>query len=207
MEGLLGNNGIVVDPASRTDGISRPSSTVQPNAASTTASPTVPPRSQSVIGSVPGSPESDTLSTEDELFEASVPRIKKEEDEENVVDQFGQLALDGHGQLRWIGGSSTMSLIEAFHSMSADPGATPPPASKTPRLNVLYFPPSVAPGKLSALPGAEEVEYPERDLADKLVSSSVKPSISFCNIFYPIRSMSISRNSITHCLASISPRS
>ncbi|KAF8761802.1 Fungal specific transcription factor domain [Rhizoctonia solani] len=62
----------------------------------------------------PGSPES-TLSTEDELFEAAVPRIKKEEDEENVADQFGQLALDGHGQLRWIGGSSTLSLIEAFH--------------------------------------------------------------------------------------------
>ncbi|KAF8609200.1 hypothetical protein BDV93DRAFT_432103 [Ceratobasidium sp. AG-I] len=170
MEGLLGNNGIVVDPASRTDAVSRPSSTVQPNAsASTIASPTVPPRSQSIIGSAPGSPESDTLSTEDELFEASVPRIKKEEDEENVVDQFGQLALDGHGQLRWIGGSSTMSLIEAFHSMSADPGATPPPASKTPRLNVLYFPPSIAPGKLSALPSAEDVEYPERELADKLV--------------------------------------
>ncbi|KDN42921.1 hypothetical protein RSAG8_06447, partial [Rhizoctonia solani AG-8 WAC10335] len=148
MEGLLGNNGI--GPIA--------------------VSPTTPSRPHSAAGSVPGSPES-TLSTEDELFEASVPRIKKEEDEENVADQFGQLALDGHGQLRWIGGSSTMSLIEAFHSMSADPGATPAPASKTPRLNVLYFPPSVIPGKLSALPGAEEVEYPERDLADMLVDT------------------------------------
>ncbi|KAG9126164.1 hypothetical protein FRC07_004634 [Ceratobasidium sp. 392] len=172
MEGLLGNNGIVVDPSTRPDGPSRPSSVAPVSAAMPTApSPTAPPRPQSVAGSVPGSPESDTLSTEDELFEASVPRIKKEEDEENVADQFGQLALDGHGQLRWIGGSSTMSLIEAFHSMSADPGATPPPASKTPRLNVLYFPPSVVPGKLAALPGAEEVEYPERDLADKLVEA------------------------------------
>ncbi|KAG9085781.1 hypothetical protein FRC06_003455, partial [Ceratobasidium sp. 370] len=171
MEGLLGNNGIVIDPSSRTDGLSRPSSAAPANTAAPAVSPTAPPRPQSAAGSAPGSPESDTLSTEDELFEASVPRIKKEEDEENVADQFGQLALDGHGQLRWIGGSSTMSLIEAFHSMSADPGATPPPASKTPRLNVLYFPPSVIPGKLAALPGAEEVEYPERDLADKLASS------------------------------------
>ncbi|KAG9078622.1 hypothetical protein FS749_009329, partial [Ceratobasidium sp. UAMH 11750] len=169
MESLLGNNGIVIDPSSRSDGLERPSPAAPANAAAPAVSPTAPPRSQSVAGSAPGSPESDTLSTEDELFEASVPRIKKEEDEENVADQFGQLALDGHGQLRWIGGSSTMSLIEAFHSMSADPGATPPPASKTPRLNVLYFPPSVVPGKLAALPGAEEVEYPERDLADKLV--------------------------------------
>ncbi|QRV90849.1 Fungal specific transcription factor domain [Ceratobasidium sp. AG-Ba] len=168
MEGLLGNSGIVIDPSSRPD-LSRPASAAPPNTAPSGASPTAPPRPQSVAGSAPGSPESDTLSTEDELFEASVPRIKKEDDEENVADQFGQLALDGHGQLRWIGGSSTMSLIEAFHSMSADPGATPPPASKTPRLNVLYFPPSVIPGKLAALPGAEEVEYPERDLADKLV--------------------------------------
>lgn len=173
MESLLGNNGIVVDPTSRPEVVSRPASTAAPanSGPSVLVSPTAPPRPQSATGSVPGSPESDTLSTEDELFEASVPRIKKEEDEENVADQFGQLALDGHGQLRWIGGSSTMSLIEAFHSMSADPGATPPPASKTPRLNVLYFPPSVIPGKLSALPGAEEVEYPERDLADKLVGS------------------------------------
>ncbi|KAG8747234.1 hypothetical protein FRC10_001850 [Ceratobasidium sp. 414] len=170
MEGLLGNNGIVVDPSSRTDALSRPSSAAPGSAAAPIVSPTAPPRPQSAAGSAPGSPESDTLSTEDELFEASVPRIKKEEDEENVADQFGQLALDGHGQLRWIGGSSTMSLIEAFHSMSADPGATPPSASKTPRLNVLYFPPSVVPGKLAALPGAEEVEYPERDLADKLAS-------------------------------------
>ncbi|CAE6524003.1 unnamed protein product [Rhizoctonia solani] len=172
MENLLGNNGIVIDPASRSDAVSRPGSTAPANAPSTVVSPTVPPRPHSAAGSAPGSPES-TLSTEDELFEASVPRInlKKEEDEENVADQFGQLALDGHGQLRWIGGSSTMSLIEAFHSMSADPGATPPPASKTPRLNVLYFPPSVIPGKLTALPGAEEVEYPQRDLADKLVDA------------------------------------
>ncbi|KAJ1311719.1 hypothetical protein OPQ81_010190 [Rhizoctonia solani] len=157
MESLLGNNGIT--------GICGP-----PGNPSAVVSPTAPPRPHSAAGSAPGSPDS-TLSTEDELFEASVPRIKKEEDEENVADQFGQLALDGHGQLRWIGGSSTMSLIEAFHSMSADPGATPPPASKTPRLNVLYFPPSVIPGKLAALPGAEEVEYPERDLADKLVDT------------------------------------
>ncbi|CAE6514327.1 unnamed protein product [Rhizoctonia solani] len=169
MESLLGNNGIVIDPTSRPDVVSRPSSAAGgPANGPTVVSPTVPPRPHSAAGSVPGSPES-TLSTEDELFEAAVPRIKKEDDDENVADQFGQLALDGHGQLRWIGGSSTMSLIEAFHSMSADPGATPAPASKTPRLNVLYFPPSVIPGKLSALPGAEEVEYPERDLADKLV--------------------------------------
>ncbi|CAE7105927.1 unnamed protein product [Rhizoctonia solani] len=170
MEGLLGNNGIVIDPASRPEVVSRPASVAAPANAPTIVSPTAPPRPHSAAGSVPGSPES-TLSTEDELFEASVPRIKKEDDEENVADQFGQLALDGHGQLRWIGGSSTMSLIEAFHSMSADPGATPPPASKTPRLNVLYFPPSVIPGKLAALPAPEEVEYPERDLADKLVDA------------------------------------
>ncbi|CAE6506985.1 unnamed protein product [Rhizoctonia solani] len=170
MESLLGNNGIVVDPTSRPEAVSRPASAAANAIPSTVVSPTVPPRPHSAAGSAPGSPDS-TLSTEDELFEAAVPRIKKEDDEENVADQFGQLALDGHGQLRWIGGSSTMSLIEAFHSMSADPGATPPPASKTPRLNVLYFPPSVIPGKLSALPGAEEVEYPERDLADKLVDT------------------------------------
>ena len=43
------------------------------------------------------------------------------------------------------------------------------PHSPLPSANKLYFPASIYFGNLSVLPGAEEVEYPERDLADKLV--------------------------------------
>lgn len=43
------------------------------------------------------------------------------------------------------------------------------PRSPNPSVNKLYFPASVFFGKVHALPGPEEVEYPERDLADKLV--------------------------------------
>ena len=44
------------------------------------------------------------------------------------------------------------------------------PHSPGPSANKLYFPASVYFGKVHALPGPEEVEYPDRDLADKLVS-------------------------------------
>jgi len=43
------------------------------------------------------------------------------------------------------------------------------PHAPGPSVNKLYFPASVFFGKVQALPGPEEVEYPERDLADKLV--------------------------------------
>lgn len=45
------------------------------------------------------------------------------------------------------------------------------PHAPGPSVNKLYFPAAVFFGKVRALPGPEEVEYPERDLADKLVSS------------------------------------
>lgn len=97
--------------------------------------------------------------------------------EDDVSEQFGQLALDEHGGMRWIGGSSTMSLIQSFRALTTSPLHRISPMEEDPRapgpsVNKLYFPASVFFGKLHALPGAEEAEYPERDLADKLVSDS-----------------------------------
>jgi hypothetical protein len=102
---------------------------------------------------------------------ASTP-IKVEDD---VSEQFGQLALDEHGGMRWIGGSSTMSLIQSFRAITTSPLHRVSPMEEDPRapgpsVNKLYFPASVFFGKIHALPDAEEVEYPDRDLADKLVS-------------------------------------
>ena len=95
--------------------------------------------------------------------------------EDEVSDSFGQLALDEYGHMRWIGGSSTMSLISSFRASTA----TSPlhrispmeedPLAPGPSVNKLYFPASVFFGKIHALPGPEEVEYPDRDLADQLV--------------------------------------
>lgn len=95
--------------------------------------------------------------------------------EDDVSEQFGQLALDEHGGMRWIGGSSTMSLIQSFRALTTSPLHRISPMEEDPRapgpsVNKLYFPASVFFGKVHALPGAEEVEYPDRDLADKLVS-------------------------------------
>ncbi|KAI0069046.1 hypothetical protein BV25DRAFT_1792806 [Artomyces pyxidatus] len=92
--------------------------------------------------------------------------------EDDVSDSLGQLTLDEHGHMRWIGGSSTMSLIQSFKAATAAPHHRVSPMSEdTSAPGRLYFPASVFFGKVRALPGPEEVEYPARDLADKLVEA------------------------------------
>lgn len=102
--------------------------------------------------------------------EPSTP-VKAEDD---FSESFGQLALDEYGHMRWIGGSSTMSLIQSFRALTSSPlhrisPMEEDPHAPGPSVNKIYFPASVFFGKVQALPGPEEVEYPERDLADKLV--------------------------------------
>jgi hypothetical protein len=98
-----------------------------------------------------------------------------EHTEEDVSELFGQLALDEYGHMRWIGGSSTMSLIQSFKALTTSPLHRVSPMDEDPQapgpsVNKLYFPAAVFFGRIRALPGAEEVEFPARDLADKLVS-------------------------------------
>lgn len=103
----------------------------------------------------------------------------EEEPTEMVSEAFEQLALDEHGHFRWIGNSSTMSLIQSFRALTASPlhRVSPmddiDPRSPLPTANKLYFPASVFFGQIHALPGVEQVEYPARDLADALVSALV----------------------------------
>ncbi|KZT12954.1 uncharacterized protein LAESUDRAFT_689966 [Laetiporus sulphureus 93-53] len=96
--------------------------------------------------------------------------------EDDVSESFGQLALDEHGHMHWIGGSSTMSLIQSFRAMTTSPlhrisPVDEDPSVPGPSVDKLYFPASVFFGKVHALPRPEEVEYPDRDLADKLVDA------------------------------------
>lgn len=102
------------------------------------------------------------------------PAIPVKVEDDDVSESLGQLALDEYGHMRWIGGSSTMSLIQSFKALTTSPlhrisPAEEDPLAPAPSANKLYFPASVFFGKVRALPGPEEVEYPERDLADKLV--------------------------------------
>ena len=108
--------------------------------------------------------------------DSSSPESSSVKMEDDVSESFGQLALDDHGHLRWIGGSSTMSLIQSFRAITTNPLHRVSPMEEDPRApgpsaNKLYFPASVFFGKIRALPRADEVEYPEGDLCDKLVST------------------------------------
>lgn len=110
--------------------------------------------------------------------------------EEDVANKFEHLTVDDHGHLRWIGSSSTMSLIQSLRDLLADRPAPPESPEMdddgspgpAPTGNVLYFPRGLGFGKVHALPGADEVIYPPRDLADKLVSSCPTPTSRHLNI-------------------------
>lgn len=114
------------------------------------------------------------------------PPSTKADDE--VSELFGQLALDEYGHMRWIGGSSTMSLIQSFRALTSSPlhrisPMEEDPQAPGPSVNKLYFPAAVFFGKIRALPGPEEVEFPDRDLADKLVSFTASFHYQLKSIF------------------------
>lgn len=130
------------------------------------------PQASTVLQAISSRAVADTHSSDMSSPESST--IKMEDD---VSESFGQLALDEHGHMRWIGGSSTMSLIQSFRTLTTSPLHRVSPVEEDPRapgpsVNKLYFPASVFFGKVHALPGPEEVEYPDEDLCDKLVSIS-----------------------------------
>ncbi|KAK7060317.1 hypothetical protein VNI00_001082 [Paramarasmius palmivorus] len=120
------------------------------------------------------SPATEILRSIAQGGQSASPPPKSVKVEDDVSESFGQLALDEYGHARWIGGSSTMSLIQSFRALTTSPmhrisPMEEDPLSPLPSVNKLYFPASVFFGRVRALPGPEEVEYPERDLADKLV--------------------------------------
>lgn len=93
-----------------------------------------------------------------------------------------------------------MTLIETFRNeTAASEGGSPVSDNSVPNLNVLYFPAVLGCGKLQALPYAEEVEYPERDLADLLVSAQVSARIRYS---LAIRCKLILTNSTSFCPSS-----
>ncbi|KAF9057367.1 fungal-specific transcription factor domain-containing protein [Panaeolus papilionaceus] len=106
----------------------------------------------------------------------STPPPTQRSGDEDVSELFGQLALDEYGHMRWIGGSSTMSLIQSFKALTTSPlhrisPMEEDPQAPGPSVNKLYFPATVFFGKVHALPGPEEVEFPAPDLAQKLVDA------------------------------------
>lgn len=119
--------------------------------------------------------------TEDETnpcgIRNAVPRETAENDD--VTDRFGQLTLDENGHMRWIGGSSTMALMQSFRDVLDNRPQRPYDGSPysdgsdhestRPNINMLYFPVGLGFGHVHALPGVHEAQWPAWDLADKLV--------------------------------------
>jgi len=134
--------------------------------------------SDQIVPAVPAALLSLASKGQQQSPEPSTPNtIKAEED---VAESFGELALDEYGHMRWIGGSSIMSLIQSFKALASSPlhrisPMEEDPHAPGPSVNKLYFPAAVFFGKIRALPCPEEVEYPQRDLADKLVSVPFSP--------------------------------
>ena len=133
----------------------------------------VPTSAATIVSEAPAPPTSN--------FPSFIPNVPSSEPDSNpsLGDDFrescGQLALDEYGHMRWIGSSSTMSLIQSFRALTLSPSHRVSLLEEdlhapVPSVNKLYFPAAVFFGKVHALPVPEEVEYPERDLADKLVS-------------------------------------
>ncbi|KAG5220789.1 zinc cluster transcription factor [Salix suchowensis] len=102
--------------------------------------------------------------------------------EDEVSESFGQLALDEHGHFRWIGGSSTMSLIQSFRALTSSPFIgfrqwRKIPCTRPQRKQVVFSCPSLF-WQGSSSSWSEEVEYPEPDLADKLDSYGNKHDVT-----------------------------
>jgi hypothetical protein len=96
-------------------------------------------------------------------------------EEDTISQQFGHLALGKHGGMEWIGGSPASFLIESLRAPAASLHGVSPtgdPRASRPSIDRLYFPPSEFLGKIRTIPSTEKVEYPDRDLADKLVSAA-----------------------------------
>ncbi|KAF8164985.1 fungal-specific transcription factor domain-containing protein [Crassisporium funariophilum] len=142
----------------------------------------VPSSNGATHTNAPGSINPEALAPTAAILRSIAPKAQASEaatssqSDDEVSELFGQLALDEYGHMRWIGGSSTMSLIQSFRALTSSPlhrisPMEEDPQAPGPSVNKLYFPAAVFFGKVHALPGPEEVEFPERDLANKLVEA------------------------------------
>ncbi|EJT97573.1 hypothetical protein DACRYDRAFT_119248 [Dacryopinax primogenitus] len=121
---------------------------------------------------MPQMDDSSELEEEGSSEEESVQTDDAPDSSEEVAQKFGQLQVDENGQWRWIGGASTMSLVESLRMLARQPTYPSPPGERG-GMDDLLFPNAIGLGKVRrvALPRSSEVEYPPRDLADALVDA------------------------------------
>lgn len=95
-----------------------------------------------------------------------------EKDEQTLTDRFSYLTKDSLGNLRFIGGASSLVLVEALQSLRASqaPDASPDSllsetvSKSTENLELPFFRPNVHFRRFDVLPAPE-------DIADKLVET------------------------------------
>lgn len=117
-------------------------------------------------------PESD----DDRIIASRLPSPADDEDEES-----SRYLLDEHGNYRWIGASSALSLMDSFsgdprdlpsrvkygniHDEHAEGTEESPPDSHP------YFAPVVGAGVIRAIPGVDQVTFPPRAEAERMVDA------------------------------------
>ncbi|KLT44815.1 hypothetical protein CC85DRAFT_241736 [Cutaneotrichosporon oleaginosum] len=109
------------------------------------------------------------------LIRSRVPSPADDEDEESA-----RFLTDEHGNYRWIGGSSALSLMDSFsgdrdlpsrvkygniHDDHHDPSEESPPESHP------YFAPVAGAGVIRAIPGVDQVTFPPRADSERMVDA------------------------------------
>ncbi|KAM0751794.1 hypothetical protein T439DRAFT_379882 [Meredithblackwellia eburnea MCA 4105] len=94
-------------------------------------------------------------------------------DEQTWSDKFSHLAKDSSGNLRYIGGASSLVLVEALRTLRAN-AQTESPQSESQsianaNLELPFFKPGVAFRRFEGLPRPETTKYPDPIIADNLI--------------------------------------
>lgn len=105
----------------------------------------------------------------------SIARVRRDTSEEaSDMDDGGQMTQDERGNYRWIGASNTLSLLGSFSNTRSPHEPTPPVPGTVEGGHNPYFGHVAGSGVVKALPGVDEVNYPDPIEAAAMVDAFFK---------------------------------
>lgn len=123
------------------------------------------------LGTVAG--PSGTNGTEEHVDEAMRGQrdVGMSDEEQSEMDDGGQMTQDERGNYRWIGSSNTLSLLDSFSHTRSPHEPTPPIPGSIEAGHNPYFGHVAGSGVVKALPGVDEVNYPDTVEAAEMVDA------------------------------------